>query len=467
MRFKPFNLRLTLIISAVSAIVFVAAGRVEAETWRQIDVGAAYVNAIFFPSGDDQKVIVGADPVYTDLEIEPIGFPAIFGSGYFVSNDGGETFGDNHLDGYTIYDIFELPWSSDVWLAAARKRTRGGVLVSQDAGDTWSDELFCEGSEQYWRFAASNESSPRVYASLVNTGDGIRYSDDLFETCEVIAEPDVQARDIQFSSLDPNLAFASGDGFYAGGVLRSLDGGVTWTKFSEGLENLRVLSIEPSPHDPSMVYCGADTLTLFGEMSGKGIYQSLDTGKTWRFVGAAGARVLDIEAHPLNPKYLVAAGDSAGVFFSGSWGGGWENYSDGLPDAGVSEVGIPSWEMTEDGLIAFVSVTGHGLYKSERVITSVNAKGADPRTRIVVENVYPNPVETDAAVPWINPKDQVVKISLIDAFGGEVATLENRLFSAGDNLTILHVPSNLSSGVFAVAFESAEFTTIKTIVVER
>jgi photosystem II stability/assembly factor-like uncharacterized protein len=74
------------------------------------------------------------------------------------------------------------------------------------------------------------------------------------------------------------------------------------------------------------------------------IYMSTDTGRTWRPVGAAGKRVFDLAQHPTNPKYMVAACDSGSVFFSGSWGYGWEEYSHGLPeDISVRVVAIADW----------------------------------------------------------------------------------------------------------------------------
>ena len=100
---------------------------------------------------------------------------------------------------------------------------------------------------------------------------------------------------------DPRNDISFGDGIY-----RSDDGGDTWINM--GLENTeRFSSIVIHPDDPDIVYAAAMG-KAWSEGSDRGIYKSIDGGKSWArilFVNSTtGASSLCI--HPENPEIIYA-----------------------------------------------------------------------------------------------------------------------------------------------------------------
>jgi len=213
------------------------------------------------------------------------------------------------------------------------------------------------------------ETSParlKLYSAFIDTDDGFKFSNDTLANCETNDNLDIQSRDIAVSPLDKNLIFIAGDDFHSGGVFRSYDDGATWLKDSTGLEGLRILSVLPSAFNKAWVICGADSFDINKVRHGKGIYISLDTGKTWKLAGAQGASVYSLVQHPKYPKFIAAACGRLGVYLSGSFGWSWESYSDGLPkDSSVRNIAIPALDSTNDGIVVYAGVYGDGVYNQE------------------------------------------------------------------------------------------------------
>jgi photosystem II stability/assembly factor-like uncharacterized protein len=91
------------------------------------------------------------------------------------------------------------------------------------------------------------------------------------------------------------------------GVYKSLDAGKTWTCL--GLEATDKISrILINPLDPDIVYVGALGST-WGESEHRGVYKTEDGGKTWQKVKYIGSLsgVADLAMDPANPNHLLAA----------------------------------------------------------------------------------------------------------------------------------------------------------------
>ncbi|MFQ5689858.1 MAG: glycosyl hydrolase [Gemmatimonadota bacterium] len=308
----------------------------------------------------------------------------------------------------------------------------GGVWKTEDAGVTWR-----------------------------NVSDGF------FHTASVGA--------IAVAGSDPNVVYAGmGESAVRGvttshgdGVYRSTDAGATWTHV--GLEATRAISrIRVDPRDPDRVYVAAQGAP-FGPSEQRGVYRSLDGGRTWERVlyvnPTTGAS--DLSLDPTNPRILYAAlwdhqrkpwvirsgGPGSGLYRSTDGGDTWKKLEKGLPELmGKTSVDVspadPSrvWaivEAEEGGL--FRSDDGGATWKrlnSKRVLrarawyyTEVFADPTDRETVYVLNAPILRSVDggrTFVEVPdphgdnhdlWINPNDDRV---LIDANDGGANISFNR-----------------------------------------
>jgi len=95
-----------------------------------------------------------------------------------------------------------------------------------------------------------------------------------------------------------------------GGVWKTVDGGVVWTPIMDQVHVASVGAIVVSPSNPNIIYVGTGDVSLVGAAVniGNGVYKSTDAGRTWTHVG------LDETEHigtmwidPANPDVVVVA----------------------------------------------------------------------------------------------------------------------------------------------------------------
>jgi photosystem II stability/assembly factor-like uncharacterized protein len=130
---------------------------------------------------------------------------------------------------------------------------------------------------------------------------------------------------------DPNTYYFGSTG---GGVWKSTDGAMTWSPLFDKEAVGAIGSLAVSPSDPSIVYVGTGEACIRGNIShGDGIYKTLDGGKTWKNVGLRDTRAIGkLIVHPRNPDivYVAALGHpygpnaERGIFRTMDGGKTWE-----------------------------------------------------------------------------------------------------------------------------------------------
>jgi photosystem II stability/assembly factor-like uncharacterized protein len=124
-------------------------------------------------------------------------------------------------------------------------------------------------------------------------------------------------------------------GSTGGGVWKTVNAGQTWTNLSDGYFAAASMgSIDVADSDPNIIYAGTGSDGIRSNVSiGKGIYKSIDAGKTWSFIGLPNAgQIGSVIVHPSNPDVVLAAAlgnpfkpnPERGVFRTRDGGRTWE-----------------------------------------------------------------------------------------------------------------------------------------------
>lgn len=140
-------------------------------------------------------------------------------------------------------------------------------------------------------------------------------------------------------------------GAVAGGVWKTTSGGALWENISDGqLKTSAVGAIAVSEADPNVIYIGMGETAIRSNVShGDGVYKSTDAGKTWTNMGLADTRHIgDIQIHPKNPDivYVAALGhawgpnEDRGVYRSIDGGKSWERVLYKSSKAGAIDISL-------------------------------------------------------------------------------------------------------------------------------
>jgi photosystem II stability/assembly factor-like uncharacterized protein len=248
--------------------------------------------------------------------------------GIFKSIDGGLTWeqkdaGIKEAQGITFRGFAIQPGNSNVVYAAAeisswvwnhgQERSGrefdmvGGVVYkTTDGGESWSE---------VWR---GDNLARYIWIDPRNT-DVLYLSTGFF--------------DREAANSDPQTGQPGGEG-----VLKSTDGGVTWTKINQGLNNLYVGSLFMDPANPDTLLAGTGNVRYH---TNAGVYLSEDGGMNWKQV-LRGDNIEAVEISSSDPS-IAYAGSSRAIYRSEDGGNTWEQVSggeDGWGAAGV-RAGFP------------------------------------------------------------------------------------------------------------------------------
>jgi photosystem II stability/assembly factor-like uncharacterized protein len=144
------------------------------------------------------------------------------------------------------------------------------------------------------------------------------------------------------------------DSSWGDGVYKSTDGGRTWDHL--GLRDSRhIARIALHPTNPEIVFVAA-LGHLWGPNRERGLFKSVDGGKTWRNVLFVDndTGVADVAIDPSDPKVMYAAayqrrrrawgfhggGPGSGLYKSIDAGDSWTKLTDGLPTSDKGRIGI-------------------------------------------------------------------------------------------------------------------------------
>jgi photosystem II stability/assembly factor-like uncharacterized protein len=174
---------------------------------------------------------------------------------------------------------------------------------------------------------------------------------------------------IAIDPVNPEIVYAatgeqhfSGDSYYGCGVLRSTDGGTSWSRLGATTfvrSRISRLLIVPST-------AGAPATTMLLVASDNGLWRSSDGGGTWVQLrtGVATDLVLD----PTNEQIVYVAIRGQGVFRSVNGGDSWSGLGAGFPTASVSRINIAIAPSSPSTLLAAIQSSADnrllGVYRT-------------------------------------------------------------------------------------------------------
>jgi photosystem II stability/assembly factor-like uncharacterized protein len=175
-------------------------------------------------------------------------------------------------------------------------------------------------------------------------------------------------------------------GATGGGLWKTTDGGLNWEPVTDGqIRSSSVGAVAVSESSPDVVYIGMGEVQLRGNvMQGDGVYRSTDAGKTWTHLGLADTHAIGrIRIHPGDPDvaYVAALGhpygpnEQRGVFRTLDGGRTWKKVLYRGDRAGAVDLVLdPSdpqvlyaslWEVHRKPWLLWSGGPSSGLFKSK------------------------------------------------------------------------------------------------------
>lgn len=275
--------------------------------WRKLDRipvnSFAYVNTLAAGPGAPPVLFAGQDG---DTSSTP---------GVLRSRDGGKTWQPLPLLGETVSRLSFLPAVGRVVAL-----TGSGAFYSTDLGTTWKRTGNGVAAAHVRSLAAAGGKV--LIAGLGGCPRSIARSPDGGKTWQI--QETRAPGEHNFGSTEADtLASAPSrpSRVYAGlvdGILRSEDGGITWTRsrFNDSISGGNVTAIAVHPKDPNLVFVAGQ----------HGLLRSLDGGGTWKSVLSEPlfANTTSVVFDPGQPQRMLAALDSGGLIRSLDTGVTWQ-----------------------------------------------------------------------------------------------------------------------------------------------
>jgi photosystem II stability/assembly factor-like uncharacterized protein len=234
----------------------------------------------------------------------------------------------------------------------------------------------------------------------------------------------------------PAIAFAGTTG---SGVLKTTDGGASWTSANSGLPTNNVLALAIDPATPSTLYAGTDA----------GVFRSTDGGQSWAAAseGLEGAPQVVVNALAIDPgsPAIVYAGTSGGLFKTTNGAASWTSINAGLSGLAARVITVdPTASST-----VYIAVDDNVSYVNYGVFKSTDGG-------ISWAKIYATPLGEDGGAPpitvlAIDPRSPS-RLYLVVAFSQVLTSPDG-----GGSWSALNVPAD---DVWSLAVDPASPGTI-------
>lgn len=324
--------------------------------------------ALLGPSAAPQWTVHGPDGgTVSAIEVDP-GRPSVLyagthGAGVFRSGDGGRTWArsSDGLPPDTLVLLMELAPSRPTTLyleANAGQR----LYRSTDGARTWHELPAFDAT-----IADLDVDPAQPDTVYLAAHQGLLRSTDGGSTWSRVGPLQSPSR-LAIAPSSSQVLYAE-DG---GQIMRSADGGASWSKQSTWTENFDVFTVDP--HDPNTVYVSTSD----------SLYRSTDAGVHWTRIrsGDFGLHVYVLAIDSRDSRRLFVGTGWAGVYRSTDAGGSWTHVAT-LPRERVRDLEL-------GGSVVYAGLDHRGFYRSAGgpwspssrglIGTNVRALAVDPRS---------------------------------------------------------------------------------------
>jgi photosystem II stability/assembly factor-like uncharacterized protein len=277
-------------------------------------------------------------------------------SGVFRSTDGGVTwtYTSHRLDNLLV-SFLAIDPSSNLYAGTTSFDDPTGLFQSTDGGITWRVIL---GTDDVIALAIDPSAPSTLYASAIFNGVLKSVNGGTSWTPLPLGLTETAVNALAIDPSSPSTIYAGTQDYTArtGGVLKSVNGGQTWSAANTGLPNKPVFVLAIDPIIPATLYAGT---------SG-GLFKSVDGGRSWT-AASTGLTNMSVRALVIDssaPATLYAGTAGGGVFKSANGGASWEAMSAGLANLYVNALAIdPSnparlYAGTDGGVYEFQAAAG-------------------------------------------------------------------------------------------------------------
>ncbi len=264
--------------------------------------------------------------------------------GIFKTTNGGTTWTPifERQGTISIGDLALEPNNPDViWAGTGESNTRNsvsfgdGVYKSNDGGKTWQ-HMGLRDSERISRIVIHPQNPDIVYVGALGHAFGPNEERGVFMTTDggkswqktLYLDNEHGVADLDIDPTNPNILYAGmwsferkpwthRSGGEKGGVFKSIDGGRTWKKLTEGLPKLMGrIGVKVAPSNPQVVY-------VIVESKEGTLYRSDNRGETFRQVSknpaivSRGFYYTDMRVDPTNENRIYAVASTLFVSIDG------------------------------------------------------------------------------------------------------------------------------------------------------
>lgn len=285
-------------------------------------------------------------------------------------------------------------------------------------------------------------------------------------------ENTVSVGDVAVTQSDPNIVWV-GTGeenprnsvSWGDGVYKSVDGGKTWQHM--GLKGtFQIGHIEIHPTEPNVVYVAA-LGRLWGPNEERGLFKTVDGGKTWEKIlyidDKTGA--IDVRMNPNDPGTLIVAtwererdgydsntpskswGPGSGIYKTTDGGKTFRKIIQGLPACALGRIGLNYYRKDPNIVFAVIESEKIGQEPENAPFMGIRGEDADVGARLT-EITQEGPAEKAG----LQVGDIVISIGETTVHSYNDMLKEVRQYAAGDTVKV-EVSRNRKSVVVDLTFE--------------